>query len=177
MDLDLLGYQFCFIAQLKPERNSSGKILKFMPQSRYRNSNGLPLHKHAHGPFCQFRIPMNLPWKGVYVVTVDGDVKYIGECQDLSERFGPRGYGIIHPRNCFQGGQPTNCKINNLVLTYASENRRIELWFRATQERKQIEAESIRRLQPEWNAQLKWLPGLGPLLVATGDQSLSGLGR
>ena len=26
------------------------------------------------------------------------------------------GYGRISPRNCFQGGQSTNCRVNNLIF-------------------------------------------------------------
>ncbi len=125
-----------------------------MPQSRYRNKRGLSLNKHGTGPFCQFRIPGNFPYEGVYVVTVDSEIVYVGECQNLSERFNARGYGTIHPRNCFERGQPTNCKANNLILQNAKQGRKIEVWFYDTPHRKQVEAEIIIHLKPLWNSQL-----------------------
>jgi hypothetical protein len=90
---------------------------------------------------------------GVYAVTVDDGIVYVGECQNLSERFNARGYGTISPRNCFEDGQPTNCRINALILQGAKQGSRIELWFHQTTERKPVEAEIISRLRPPWNIQ------------------------
>jgi hypothetical protein len=156
MKHEFSGHDFDFIARIEPERDSSGAIREFMPQSHYRNIKNLPLNRHGSGPFCQFRIRSNLPLVGVYVVTVNGEVAYVGECQNLSERFNARGYGTIHPRNCFEGGQPTNCKINNLMLQESKLGRKLELWFRETDDRKSLEAKLIRELRPPWNTQLRW---------------------
>ncbi len=156
MKRDFAGYEFDFIAQIDPELDPSGGVREFMPQSHYQNSKSLPLNSHGSGPFCQFRIRSDLPLQGVYVITVNSEVIYVGECQNLSERFNARGYGTIHPRNCFEGGQPTNCKINNLVLQKTKLGGKIELWFRETYDRKNLEASLIGKLRPMWNTQLKW---------------------
>src|SRR3989442_1524376 len=141
MTRDILGNQFRFVGRIEPRRDAAGKIVESTPQSRYRNLRGLPLNKHGVGPFCEFRISASLRCRGVYALTVDGRVTYIGKCQNLSERFNSRGYGSIQPKNCFQGGQPTNCKVNNLVLQEARRGCKLELWFLETANGESIEAE------------------------------------
>lgn len=155
MKLDLSGVVFSLIGRIEPERDSDGSVIRFMPQSRFHNVRHVPLNRHGSGPFCRFRVPADLPYEGVYVLTVEGRVVYIGECEHLSERFGQRGYGAIQPRNCFVGGQSTNCKINKLLLQHALQRHVIELWFHPTADRKSEEALLIGQLKPEWNAQLK----------------------
>lgn len=97
---------------------------------------------------------MKLPdSSGIYAITVDNSVVYIGECQNFRERFGPRGYGIIHPRNCFVGGQSTNCKINARVLETTLRGSIPDLWFapEVSETRKRVETELIARYLPPWN--------------------------
>lgn len=151
--MEILGYSFCHIATIAPERDQADRIKEFFPQERYQNKRGLRLHKYGAGPFCRFQIPSGLHLAGVYVVTVEGRIVYVGECQDLSERFNARGYGTISPRNCFEGGQPTNCRVNTLILQAAKQGLRIELWFHQTTQRDSIEEEILRHLQPPWNIQ------------------------
>src|SRR5207245_11153130 len=102
------------VADLEPARGSDGNVLEFMPQDRYPGAPTARLNADGHGPFCRFSIPS--AWSGaagVYLIRVDGVIRYVGECADLARRFN-LGYGTIQPINCFVGGQPTNCKINNL---------------------------------------------------------------
>jgi hypothetical protein len=125
-----------------------------MPQARYRNQRGLQLHRWGKGPFCKFRIPSHLQGEGVYLLSVNSDVRYVGECESLSARFN-MGYGQISPRNCYEGGQRTNCKVNQLVLEAARRGHDVELWFHDTSNRKDVEAELIAALAPLWNKQGK----------------------
>lgn len=76
----------------------------------------------------------------------------MGECLDLSSRFN-MGYGQISPRNCFVGGQSTNCKINRHVLESIESGKRVELWFFPTQNREAVESELISEFNPLWNDQ------------------------
>ncbi len=87
---------------------------------------------------------------GVYAITAGDDVKYIGECQRLSERYN-MGYGNISPRNCFVGGQETNCRINNLILNEAAAGASLVLWFLKTDNFKRIEQELRSSKRPPWN--------------------------
>ncbi len=153
------GVQFCRITTIEPERNADGKLLEYMPQKRFSNPKGYRLNKHGQGPFCRFKVRCSGLQSGIYLVTVSGTVKYVGECEDLAERFGPRNYGLISPRNCFEHGQSTNCKVNHNILLAAREKAQIELWFcetpmLSTAARKANEAVLIAKLRPAWNGTL-----------------------
>ena len=147
------GSAFVFAALLEPERDRQGRCVGYMPQPRYAKRDQVDLHAHGHGPFCALVTPELAQESGVFVITVDGQPRYIGMCDNLAERFGPRGYGHIQPRNCYDGGQSTNCKINHLVLKAAQRGSCIALWFCRSSDPRPIEERLIRELAPEWNAQ------------------------
>ena len=150
-------YPFRFVSEIKPERNSSGLVIEEFPQSRYRNVKDLPLNQHGQGPFCCFKLEKKFSESGIYALMINATPVYIGMCNNLHERFGSRGYGKIHPRNCFKGGQSTNCHINNKILTAVKSKMEIELWFYPisnTDERKRLEEKLINFLKPAWNIQL-----------------------
>lgn len=158
--LSLEGIEFTWASQIDPDRDASGRPIELMPQARYSNVASLPLNPHGEGPFCKLRIPGLPKSPGVYAVTVDGDVVYVGEGQNLNQRWGSGGYGTISPRNCFDKGQPTNCKVNHRVLVAAKANKTAELWIFETDHYKSVEARLIRSLDPPWNSQVRWgLPG------------------
>jgi hypothetical protein len=104
-------YEFAQVCDIEPLRENDGSVRALKPQSRYKNNNALPLNKYGKGPFCKFTIPKGYKVSGVYAIVVNQELKYIGECVNLSSRFNV-GYGNISPRNCFKGGQETNCRIN-----------------------------------------------------------------
>jgi hypothetical protein len=141
---------FAFVASLTPERDAAGAIRELSPQGRYTKSDAVPLHKHGQGTFCKFRIAVSKGLVGVYAMVVDGAVRYIGECEDLGKRFN-MGYGNISPRNCYEGGQSTNCKINRRVFDMSKAGRRVDLYFHPTPQRKTVEEPLIARYIPPWN--------------------------
>jgi len=145
------GYEFEFVEEILPERDEKGKIKISMPQQSYSEANQSCVHRHGWGPFCKFSISRE--WgglTGVYIYLVDGEPKYIGEAKDFGKRVN-RGYGNISPRNCFKGGQMTNCRINHKIFESARKGKEIELYFHATDERKRLEKELIRKIKPVWN--------------------------
>lgn len=144
------NHTFELVCAIHPQTDEVGKIREFMPQARYQNRKGYSLSLYGHGPYCKFSIPENMRDAGVYVLTVDGKPVYIGECINLSSRFNI-GYGNISPRNCYEGGQLTNCRVNNSVYSIAKAGYQIELWFLRAPNSKSIEAKLIEALQPEWN--------------------------
>ena len=148
--LRLGDYEFRHVTALEVERDRNGKPLKNRPQPRYSKASVTKLHLYGDGEFCRFTIPNDPPLGGVYVITSEGRPQYVGECVDLSKRYNT-GYGNISPRNCFEGGQQTNCRINKLVLAEAAAGRRLDLWFFETANRKQVEARLIRSVRPPWN--------------------------
>jgi hypothetical protein len=106
---------FKFICEIKPLINDRGQIMEYYPSTKYNNRANKKLNKYGKGPFCRFRIPNIINSEGVYIIKVNNDILYVGECENLSHRFN-LGYGQISPRNCFVGGQSTNCKINSYIL-------------------------------------------------------------
>ena len=153
--INFVDRQFELLGRVEPERDGGGAFVEFLPQDRYEKAETTQLHKYGAGPFCRFRIGRGRKDAGLYVLTVDGKPAYAGECVDIGKRWGSNGYGGISPRNCFVGGQPTNCRVNAAVLQQAKAGRRIELWFSAfagtREERLRAETVLIQTLQPPWN--------------------------
>jgi len=151
MEKEFEGLTFREVCEIVPDLNDNGFPIEYLPQSKYEHCTEIPLHEYGFGPFCQFKIPGEYNGKtGVYILEVDDEPKYIGECEDLGIRFN-MGYGNISPRNCYKGGQPTNCRINNLVLQTFKSCSKIKLFFLETDSRFEIERFLIQKLNPEWN--------------------------
>ncbi len=150
MKLTIGQINFQFVCHIALEKEPDGTIRKYMPQDRYENEKGLPLNNYGKGPFCKFKIPREWGQSGVYAIVLNGVVKYVGECVNLASRYN-MGYGNISPRNCFIGGQETNCRINNLIYTVTQQGKEIDLWFFATDEYKITEEQLRSEMRLEWN--------------------------
>src|SRR6267378_8454817 len=148
--MQFAGYEFEFVCHISPMREADGSLRRFMPQARYRNARNLPFNKYGAGPFCKFKIPSRPQVSGVYVLTIDDEARYVGECANLSTRFNA-GYGNISPRNCFKGGQETNCRLNSLVCAGAQAGKHVSLWFFQTANYKLVEATLRSVLNAVWN--------------------------
>ncbi|GAB4287552.1 MAG: hypothetical protein Kow0067_12640 [Coriobacteriia bacterium] len=144
------------VGAINPERDATGAIREFMPQSRYAKTDTTPLNPNGGGPFCRFSVGQGINAAGVYVLTLDGAPVYAGKCENLAKRWGGMGYGAISPKNCFVGGQSTNCKINNRILRHAREGDSLELWFHPTADAAAAERALILDLRPGWNSQVPW---------------------
>ena len=149
------GYLFEQVGLIEPLRNDSGAIIEELPQTRYRKKDSLPLNNYGHGPFCRFRVARGYRESGVYIIASGAAALYVGECQNLEVRFSSRGYGGISPRNCFRGGQETNCRINALILNAVKSGDELVLWFHRTDGEKtfrvEIETRLMDALKPAWN--------------------------
>src|SRR5262245_55166190 len=149
------GRDFDHLGKIELERANDGKIRTFMPQASYRDAAAAVLHANGAGPFCRFRIARKRRDAGLYVLTLDDVPVYAGECIDVGKRWGPNGYGGISPRNCLQGGQPTNCRVNAAIFIESLRGCRIDLWFAVhdgtRDERLAAETALIRDLNPAWN--------------------------
>jgi len=147
MNRHFAGYVFDRVAEIYPIADNTGKLLEY--------SHQLPPdvrpNRYAAGPFCQFQL-VGLPTiSGVYAITVADELKYIGECVDLSTRFGTGQYAYIAERNCHSDGQATNCKLNALILSSAKVGDVITLWFHPTHSHKAVEKTLISKLVLPWN--------------------------
>lgn len=144
------GAQFDYVCTIELEREESGVFREHMPQERYAKRDEVPLNRYGSGPFGKFKIPRNFKVPGVYALTIDGALKYVGEAANLSARYNA-GYGNISPKNCYKGGQETNCRLNNLIYGAVSQGAIVELWFHPTDGYKALEIELRANLKPEWN--------------------------
>jgi len=148
--MNIAGYDFQYVSAIEPARDADGSLLTLMPQGRYQNRCGLALNRYGAGPFCRFKISSRYQVSGVYLVTINDDIRYVGECTNLSSRFN-NGYGNISPKNCYKGGQETNCRLNNLLYQAATVGKRISLWFFQTADYKQMESALRASLRLSWN--------------------------
>ncbi len=143
-------FDFEYVGDIEPTRDADGAILAFHPQSRYKNVRQLSLNRYGARPFCKFKLATKIQVSGVYILAIGGEIRYVGECSNLSARFNS-GYGNISPKNCFKGGQETNCRLNNLVYLAALDGKRISLWFFQTADYKRMEAALRASLKLAWN--------------------------
>ena len=143
------GYEFRFLQQLNPECDDGGHIVKCFPQGDYDNKNGLPLSNHGEGAFCHFSINAG-DWQGVYLWVVDRIIIYIGETAGLQQRFN-MGYGNISPRNCYVGGQSTNCKMNKVILNLYEKGKTVSLYFYKTADYKRVELDLLGKINTPYN--------------------------
>lgn len=121
------------------------------PQRRYNNVKHYAYLDNVDNDtvFCRFK--PNLPQaKGVYLWVSNYEIIYIGESVNMKSRFND-GYGNISPRNCFEGGQSTNVKMNRVVLSYFQNNQPIDIYYCLTIEHKQIEAYLLDKINTKYN--------------------------
>jgi len=140
---------FKFVQELEPKRDSEGSII----QTVY-DFTGEPreLHYYSKGPFCKFDISKEwINRVGVYVLHDNEKPLYVGECIDFYGRYGSAQYGSIGRSKCYKGRQPTNCKINSMVLWQYLNGNKVFLYFHETDNRKNIENILERKLNPPFN--------------------------
>lgn len=152
----LLDTPFELAGELDASRDDDGAVLLDSPHLRFDNRRGLALNPHGLGPFSRLVVPGLPDRPGVYaVLSSDQHVVYIGRARDsLRTRWGRRGYAVIDPRNCFIGGQSTNCHINGLITAGLSQGEGYRLWFHEIDPPDDLEGHLRWRLRPAWNIQL-----------------------
>ena len=62
-------------------------------------------------------------------------------------------YGRISPRKCYRNGQSRNVVTNKRIRGALLAGHKIDFFFYATPECKEIESAMIEALQPSWNQQ------------------------
>jgi hypothetical protein len=135
---------------LRVQCDDTGKVCTYEPQGDYLNARALLLNRYGDGCFCRFRVPAGIHRPGVYCIVSNDRLVYIGECDDFSQRFNA-GYGQISPRNCYVGGQETNCRVNQLILRCAQRGWQVDVYFKESEHRKALEAAAISTYSPPWN--------------------------
>ncbi len=163
---DIAHYTFEWVTSIRPRRDPSGAIAQ-----QVYDQPGERLNRHGAGPFCRFDFPKNWSFAGVYSITVEEQVTYVGECKNLSVRFSPLGYGHITARNCLHNGQATNCRVNALILAQCLTGKSVDVWFLRSRKRHRIEEELCGLLQPPWNRPHGWRRR-APARQSRGDTSV-----
>ncbi len=144
------GRGFTDLGELILQLDEHGSPLEFEPQGRYKNASTSKLHRYGAGTFCKFKVN-GLPVRsGVYVFLVEGIAKYVGKAVRLKERFA-MGHGNISPKNCFVGGQQTNCRLNQLILNTAKKGHSIRVLVHECSDQDSFESDLIADLSPDWN--------------------------
>ncbi len=141
----ICGHQFVLIATIDPDRDETGRVRVLSP----KDAGGREL---SDAPFCRFDFPLNIRTAGVYAVTVDDRVVYVGKTNSLSRRWGQGEYGSIvipEPGN----PQVTNRRVNHGILEAAQRGGVVQIWFHETADRDCVEASLIGKLDLVWNRQ------------------------
>ena len=152
-EIDIENNHFKLVCKIVPYSDGDGTTT-YAPQGRYGEKNDKKLHNYGDGCFCRFVIDEK--WnecKGVYAITVNDVIKYIGASKDLGWQFSC-GYGIISPANCYIGGQITNCRINSNILKCDMGQSNILLYFFEIEgnaaARNKIKKMLNRSVNPDW---------------------------
>ena len=140
-----------FICEIRPNRDVGGNIEEYSFFEQFSDRTDLKFHQYGMGPFCRFIIPHSY-WgrSGVYFIFENNALRYIGRCANLESRFN-EGYGTIFLKNCLNGGQQTNCRLNHLIFERCKDNNRIELYFYETPNYEEVEERLISYYSPPWN--------------------------
>lgn len=137
---------------IEPRKDIDGEIKEYFPQNLYDGKETSKLNPYGDGTFCKFSIS-TFDWTGVagvYAFFSDDVLIYIGQAYDFAQRIN-QGYGNISPRNCYVGGQETNCRINQSILQELKSGHHVALYFFPTQNYDYVETELIHHCKPRLN--------------------------
>ena len=136
-------YEFVYQAKIEPEKDAQGNIISYNPASRYKKKDGCELNPYGHLSFCRFNLDKLPKTSGVYALYTNGQLVYIGRAKNFADRWSRVNYGNISPKNCYVGGQNTNCKINNYIFETIKNGKTVELYFYETENYKAVEKELL----------------------------------
>lgn len=142
----IAGKTFKHLGWIHLERGLDGEPILDNPQKELANAEW---HKDLTPPFCRLRLPKLPKTAGVYVVVTNGTPAYVGTAEDLYKRW-HSGYKKITKSNCKRNGQPTNCRINHLILEAQKQGLKVGLLFCRHDT---LEKLAIAELAPPWNIQ------------------------
>jgi hypothetical protein len=170
------GVPFDRVSGISLVHGPDGEPVLIRPWQGHPNPRGRALHKHADGPFARLVLDALPRARGVYAIAGDtGFVWYVGRARDsIAARWGPAGYRNINAAKCYQGGQPTTCKINGLITATVTAGTGLSLYAHLTEgDPAPLEARLITLLRPPWNGQIPfsppdWLDELGRPRRVTG---------
>ena len=142
----IAGRTFEHLGFIRLERDPHGNPILDNPHEDVPEAER---HKQLTPPFCRLRLPKLPKSAGVYIVVTDRDHVYVGTAENLYERW-HSGYKKISKSNCKRNGQPTNCRVNHLILEARKRGLKVGLLFCEYQT---LEQRVIGELRPPWNVQ------------------------
>lgn len=153
--IHLNSYSFIYHSSIAPLKDFNGKLIEYNPAYRYSNKKNLRKNVFGNNTFCKFSIEKLPKGSGVYAIFIDDETKpmYIGKAANLANRWSRRNYASISPRNCYVGGQSTNCHINSEILKEYKAGHEIKLYILETDDYSKIESVLICAYDPCWNKQ------------------------
>ena len=111
--IEWCGQPFVWVDHIQPKTRGDGTPWTDRPQERYARAAEKELHRHGAGRFCRIAVSGLPDASGIFVVTLNRRPVYVGIGQSLKQRWGPQQFGSISGADCYEHGQPTNCKVNN----------------------------------------------------------------
>ena len=143
--MNIYGFNFDFICDLAPE-NAGGAAVSDLP----RKDSRIDSAERGHHSCCRFRIPAGRANRGVYVLTVGNELRYVGSCQSLADRFDDS--DNQSPRRKQTGdARGRASRIDRHILAEARKGRVVKLWFLESSCHKQIERIFRRDMRCPWN--------------------------
>lgn len=102
--------------------------------------------------FCRINIAKEYQTCGVYIWLEEDEIIYIGKTVNFSKRVN-EGYGRISPRNCYTGGQSTNCKMNHEIYKIFQRKGNVKLYIIPLNksEYSKVEKELIEKIPTKYN--------------------------
>ncbi len=143
------GHDFEFVADIELKRDLDQEIILGNPEDRYRMASTAKLHRHGQGPFCELSISFEPSVAGAFILTVEDEAAYVGTAEDLQRRINSQ-IGHISPSDCYSRGQPTNCRLNKLILEEALAGRAVQVWLRRTADPSSLKSELRGGLDLAW---------------------------
>lgn len=132
-------YEFKYQCDIKAEVSENGDIITYNPADKYKKKETTNLNEYGKLDFCYLLKMALCKDSGVYAIYENDKLIYIGRAKNFCSRWGKVNYGAISPKNCYVGGQSTNCKINGYICEKLKEGKKLELYFYKTEDYKVVE--------------------------------------
>lgn len=143
---------FIKICAINLERDREGRIANESPIPKDPKEKPNP---EDSVPYCQFRVSNTVLGCGVFLIKVDGKVKYVGSTVNFNRYF----YGGCD-RMCtgsppYSQGWPSECRFKKGLHNEVKQGNRVEVWFSHIvdeNQRHKIKTKSNNKLKSKWNA-------------------------
>ncbi|WP_217652918.1 GIY-YIG nuclease family protein [Flavisolibacter ginsengisoli] len=155
---------YCYNSVLKKHGDKYSKFFKqplghFIKHLKEQGNLDYKLYLNKYGDekYCSYCINSYLKDKGLYCYYSEGQVKYVGRCKTSFKSRINGDYGSITSYNCLLDGQATNCHLNSIINSTASEIFLgiHEMSEKSSEEIEQLERTILSNKRFEWNIQLQ----------------------